>query len=127
VNTTTESYFFAKDGQVYPATAWKLYSYVSTDEPYDNEGHRVLIEVYDDPDNYLTVDDLNDFRDTERMAGQYIDFTIYDTVTNQSFADYEYIEATDREDMLTEFNLIMDVDWPEDRYEVSINRIHEDV
>jgi hypothetical protein len=56
-----------------------------------------------------------------------IDFTIYDTVTNQSFADYEYIEATDREDMLTEFNLIMDVDWPEDRYEVSINRIHEDV
>jgi len=74
VNTTTESYFFAKDGQVYPATAWKLYSYVSTDEPYDNEGHRVLIEVYDDPDNYLTVDDLNDFRDTERMAGQYIDF-----------------------------------------------------
>lgn len=74
MNTTTESYFFAKEGQVYPASAWKLYSYVSTDEPYDNEGHRVLIEVYDDPDNYLTIDDLSFDPRVERMAGQYIDF-----------------------------------------------------
>lgn len=74
MNTTTESYFFAKDGQVYPATAWKLYSYVSTDEVPDVYGHHVLIEVYDDSDNDLTLDDLSFDPRVEREYGQYIDF-----------------------------------------------------
>jgi hypothetical protein len=56
-----------------------------------------------------------------------IDYSIFDTVTNKSFADYEYLYALDRDDLMREFNLIIDVDWPEDRYEISIQRITEDV
>ena len=56
-----------------------------------------------------------------------IDFSIYDTVTSNTFSDYEYLFAEDRDELFREFNLIMDVDYPEDRYEISVNRIHEDV
>ena len=56
-----------------------------------------------------------------------IDFSIYDAVTGQTFSDYEYLFAEDRDELFREFNLLMDVAYPEDRYEISVNRIHEDV
>lgn len=73
MQTTTEALFFASPNQIVPPIAFKFYSCIDTYEPRDE--HRVLIEVYDDYDDSLTVDDLYGEPNVDRIAGQYVDFS----------------------------------------------------